>query len=225
LRRRRASEEVTYGCVWQAAPLQRTLEPRVGGAMRMLLTTVAIFAVIAAAAFALWPRIARADILKEGDMAPLFTTQMAVGDQLAPVSLADLRGKTVVLYFYPKDDTPGCTKEACAFRDDYTRFESSGITVLGASIDSADSHKAFIAKYKIPFGLLLDENKSIATAYGAANGIPILGLNQRITYVIGADGRIVKVYPNVDPMVHASQILKDLGADKPAAPPTPAASN
>ncbi|MGH7864871.1 MAG: peroxiredoxin, partial [Candidatus Binataceae bacterium] len=123
--------------------------------MRMLLTTVAILAVIIVASVALWPRIARAEILKPGDMAPLFTTQLVVGDQLAPVSLADLRGKNVVLYFYPKDDTPGCTKEACAFRDDYTRFESSGIIVLGASIDSADAHKAFIAKYKIPFGLLL----------------------------------------------------------------------
>jgi peroxiredoxin Q/BCP len=194
--------------------------------MKMLLTTVAILAVILVATFALWPRIARADLLKQGDMAPLFTTQMVVGDQVVPVSLAELRGKNVVLYFYPKDDTPGCTKEACAFRDDYTRFESSGITVLGASIDSADSHKAFIAKYKIPFGLLLDEDKKVATAYGAANGIPIIGLNKRITYVIGADGRIAKVYPNVDPIAHATQILKDLGAEKPAAPAAiPAAPN
>ncbi len=196
--------------------------------MRILFTTVAVLAVIAIASLALWPRIARAETVKEGDLAPLFTTQMVVGDQVVPVSLAELRGKKVVLYFYPKDDTPGCTKEACAFRDDYTRFEASGITVLGASIDGADSHKAFIAKYKIPFGLLLDEEKKIATAYGAANGIPILGLNKRITYVIGEDGRIAKMYPNVDPTTHANQILKDVGADQaapPAAVPSPAASH
>jgi peroxiredoxin Q/BCP len=194
--------------------------------MRILFTTLAVIAVIVVASLALWPRIARAEMLKEGDLAPLFTTQMVVGDQVVPVSLAELRGKKVVLYFYPKDDTPGCTKEACAFRDDYTRFEASGITVLGASIDGTDSHKAFIAKYKIPFGLLLDEDKRIATAYGAANGIPILGLNKRITYVIGEDGRIAKMYPNVDPTTHATQILNDVGADK-ATPPAvsgPAAS-
>jgi hypothetical protein len=95
--------------------------------------------------------------------------------------------------------------------------------VLGCSIDSADSHKAFIRKYGLPFSLLLDPDRSIARAYGADNGIPILGLDRRVTYVIGEDGLILKVYPSVDPGIHAKQIIHDLGADRPPRP-TPAAS-
>lgn len=167
--------------------------------------------VIAIGLVALWPRIARADLLKEGQLAPPFTTRMVTGDQQTPVSLADFQGKKVVLYFYPKDNTPGCTREACAFRDGYQRFQNAGLTLLGCSIDSADAHKDFIKKYNLPFALLLDPDKKIATAYGAANGIPILGLDRRITYVIGENGKVLKVYPNVDPATHAIEILNDLG--------------
>jgi peroxiredoxin Q/BCP len=194
--------------------------------MRML-TAAVIGILVVLGAIALRPRIARADLLKEGQIAPPFSTQMVTGDQQAPVSLSDFHGRKVILYFYPKDETPGCTKEACAFRDGYSRFSNAGLAVLGCSVDSADAHKKFIQKYNLPFSLLLDPDKKIATAYGAANGIPVLGLDQRITYVIDEKGNVLKVYPNVDPSTHAIEILNDLGvadANPPpaAASPTPA---
>ena len=191
--------------------------------MRLIIMVAIVLAVAGLGAIALRPRIARAAMLSVGAPAPDFHSQVVSGDQLAPVSLADFHGRKLVLYFYPKDNTPGCTKEACAFRDGYARFQAAGISVLGCSIDSAESHKAFIRKYRLPFPLLLDPDRSIARAYGAENGIPILGLDRRITYVIGEDGRISKVYPSVDPGIHAKQIVHDLGADHPPSP-TPAAS-
>ncbi len=188
-----------------------------------MLTAACVAIVVIVGAIALWPRIARADLIKEGQLAPPFATQMIVGDQQSAVTLADFQGKKVILYFYPKDDTPGCTKEACAFRDGYARFQNAGLVVLGCSIDSVDAHKQFIRKYNLPFALLLDPDKKIATSYGAANGIPILGLDRRITYVIGEDGKVLKVYPNVDPSTHAINILNDLGLAiaSPAPPPVP----
>lgn len=193
--------------------------------MKMLTVAVIAIAIVAIAGMiAVFPRLAHADLLKEGQIAPPFTTQMITGEQQAPVSLSDFHGRKVILYFYPKDQTPGCTKEACAFRDGYTRFTNAGLAVLGCSIDSADAHKEFIRKYSLPFPLLLDPDKKIATEYGAANGIPILGLDKRITYVIDEKGSVLKVYPNVDPSTHATEILKDLGVSNaaPAAPPSPA---
>ena len=191
-----------------------------------MITAVVIVIVVVVGAIALRPRIARADLLKEGQIAPPFSTQMITGEQQSPVSLSDFHGRKVILYFYPKDQTPGCTKEACAFRDGYSRFTNAGLTVLGCSVDSADAHKAFIQKYNLPFPLLLDPDKKIATEYGAANGIPILGLDRRITYVIDEKGNVLKVYPNVDPSTHATQILSDLGTANAATPvaasPTPA---
>lgn len=157
------------------------------------------------------PRSARAAMLNVGDEAPNFSADAVAGDQVIPVHLIDYRGRRVVLYFYPKDNTPGCTREACAFRDGYARLQNSGITVFGCSVDSADAHRAFARKYRLPFPLLLDPDKKIARAYGAENGIPILGLDKRITYVIGEDGRIAAVYPQVDPATHAGQIIHDLG--------------
>ena len=134
-------------------------------------------------------------MLKVGDVAPEFSTDAVVGDQSTPVKLSDYHGRKVVLYFYPKDNTPGCTKEACTFRDGYNDLQRWGIVLLGCSIDSADSHRAFARKYSLPFPLLLDPDNKIAKAYGADNGIPILGLDRRVTYVIGEDGHILKVYP------------------------------
>ncbi|MBF6567700.1 MAG: peroxiredoxin [Candidatus Binataceae bacterium] len=171
------------------------------------------------------PGVARAALLKEGESAPQFSTEMVQGDQVQPVKLSDFRGKKVILYFYPKDNTPGCTKEACAFRDGYARYRQAGIVVLGCSVQSADSHKAFIKKYSIPFPLLLDPDKKIASAYGAANGIPILGLDRRITYVIDEQGRIIKVYPKVDPGLHATQILNEIKPTQPSPAASQAATN
>ncbi len=196
--------------------------------MKMLSIGLIAIAVIMLAV-AIGPRLARAELLKEGQIAPPFSTQMITGEQEAPMSLADFHSKKVVLYFYPKDETSGCTKEACAFRDGYSRFTNAGLVVLGCSVDSADAHKDFIRKNSLPFPLLLDPDKKIAKAYGAANGIPILGLDRRITYVIDENGKIIKVYPNVDPSTHAIEILNDLGVANaapaaPAAPATPAAN-
>jgi peroxiredoxin Q/BCP len=168
-------------------------------------------------------RKAQAAPLPVGTPAPDFITQAITAGQTVPIHLSDYRGRRVVLYFYPKDNTPGCTREACAFRDGYAAFARAGIAVFGCSIDSADSHARFIKKYNLPFPLLLDPGKKIAKAYHAENGIPILGLDQRITYVIGADGTIEKVYPDVDPSANAKQIIHDLGADKPQ--PTPTATS
>jgi len=195
--------------------------------MRFIMMVAIVLAAAGLAAIAFRPRIARAAMLPVGAAAPDFHSQAVNGDQVAPISLADFRGHKLVLYFYPKDSTPGCTREACAFRDGYARFQAAGISVLGCSIDSADSHKAFIKKYGLPFSLLLDPDRSIARAYGADNGIPILGLDRRVTYVIGENGLILKAYPSVDPGVHANQIIHDLSAEHPPSPsPTasPAAS-
>jgi peroxiredoxin Q/BCP len=191
--------------------------------MRLIMMVAIVLAVAGLGVIVFRPRIARAAMLSVGAAAPDFHSQVVSGEQVTSISLADFHGHKLVLYFYPKDNTPGCTKEACAFRDGYARFQAAGIWVLGCSIDSAESHKAFIKKYGLPFALLLDPDRSIARAYGADNGVPILGLDRRVTYVIGEDGHIVKVYPSVDPGIHAKQIIHDLGADHPPSP-TPAAS-
>jgi thioredoxin-dependent peroxiredoxin len=193
--------------------------------MRLVVMVAVVLAVAAVGAIALRPRIARAAMLAVGAPAPDFHSQVVTADQVSPVNLSDYRGHKLVLYFYPKDSTPGCTKEACAFRDGYALFSAWGIAVLGCSVDSAESHRAFARKYRLPFPLLLDPDHTIARAYGAENGIPILGLDRRITYVIGEDGHILKLYPDVDPALHARQILHDLGADNPPTPsPSPAAA-
>jgi peroxiredoxin Q/BCP len=149
--------------------------------------------------------------LKTGDVAPEFTAATNGGGR---VSLGELRGKNVVLYFYPKDNTPGCTKEACAFRDEFTEFRKRGAVVLGVSTDSQNSHDKFVQKFNLPFTLLADEDKAIARAYGAWGkqtfmGIPYLG-TRRMTYLIGPDGRIRKVWPKVRTAEHAKEVLAEL---------------
>ena len=191
--------------------------------MRLILIMFTTLVAGGLAAILLRPRASQAAMLNVGDQAPNFSTNAVAGDQTIPVHLVDYRGRRVVLYFYPKDNTPGCTKEACAFRDGYAKLQNWGIAVFGCSIDGIGAHRAFAKKYRLPFPLLLDPDKKIAKAYGADNGIPILGLNKRVTYVIGEDGRIAAVYPQVDPGTHARDIIHDLGADKPrpAAAPSP----
>ncbi len=146
--------------------------------------------------------------LNEGDPAPDFTTTTQDGNQ---VSLSDFRGKNVVLYFYPRDSTPGCTKEACAFRDDYAAFKRKGVVVLGVSVDSAVSHAKFAAKYRLPFVLLADEDKSIVQKYGVWGEKTFMGRKHmgthRVTFWIGPDGKIRKIWPTVKPDEHARQVL------------------
>lgn len=148
-------------------------------------------------------------MLKEGTAAPAFKTNDANGET---VSLKDLRGQKVVLYFYPKDDTPGCTKEACSFRDEFAKFRKRGITVLGVSPDSEASHKKFETKYKLPFTLLADKDHAIADAYGVWGekkfmGRTYMGVN-RTTFLIDEKGKIKKVFEKVKPEDHASEVLE-----------------
>jgi len=151
--------------------------------------------------------------LEIGDAAPDFSLSDQNGET---VSLSDLKGQRVVIYFYPKDDTPGCTKEACNFRDRWSAFESQGIRVLGISKDGASSHGKFIAKYELPFTLLSDvEPCPVATAYGSYGlkkfmGKEYMGM-MRHTFVIDAEGRIEAAYTKVKAETMADQILTDLG--------------
>lgn len=148
-------------------------------------------------------------MLKEGTVAPNFTAQNAAGET---VRLKDLRGRKVVLYFYPKDDTPGCTKEACSFRDAYADFKRRGIEVVGVSVDSEASHKKFIAKYKLPFALLADPDHSISDAFGVYGEKKFMGRTylgvKRITFLIDEKGRIKKVFEKVKPEEHAREVLE-----------------
>jgi peroxiredoxin Q/BCP len=151
--------------------------------------------------------------LQTGDPAPDFTLPDQEGN---PVSLSGLRGQRVVLYFYPKDDTPGCTKEACGFRDEWHRFEQHGIKVLGISKDGATSHAKFITKYQIPFTLLTDaEPCPVATAYESYGlkkfmGREYMGM-MRHTFVVDPQGKLERIYLKVKAEEMAAQILNDLG--------------
>lgn len=133
--------------------------------------------------------------------------------------LSDQRGRAVVVYFYPKDGTPGCTEEACAFRDAWDRFKQANVQVFGVSSDTRESHEAFSIEHKLPFPILVDTDHAWATAFG----VPMkLGTTARVTFLVDPDGKIAKVYPDVDPGVHADEVLKDAaqltGAALPVAP-------
>ncbi|WP_448596537.1 peroxiredoxin [Thermoleptolyngbya sp.] len=143
-------------------------------------------------------------VLSVGAHAPGFTVKDTNGNT---VSLADYAGKTVVLYFYPKDDTPGCTKEACSFRDSYSAYQGKDIVVLGVSRDDEASHQAFTQKFNLPFPLLADVDGILTQAYDVDGG----GYSKRVTYVIDGDGKIIKVYDSVKTETHATDILADLG--------------
>lgn len=142
-------------------------------------------------------------MLAVGTEAPDFTLQDQ--DDRAQ-TLSRYRGGYVLVYFYPKDDTPGCTAEACAIRDAYGDFERAGVKVFGISADTAESHKQFAEKYQLPFSLLSDPTREVIVAYGA-KGEPY---NKRISYLIAPDGTIGKAYPEVDPTTHGGEILKDV---------------
>jgi peroxiredoxin Q/BCP len=150
--------------------------------------------------------------LQIGDIAPDFTLPDQNG---TPVSLSGFKGQRVVIYFYPKDDTPGCTKEACNFRDQWSRFEQHGITVLGISKDGASSHGKFIAKYNLPFTLLTDaEPCPVAESYGSYGlkkfmGREYMGM-MRHTFVVDGEGRIERAYLKVKAETMADDILSDL---------------
>ncbi|MEQ1923978.1 MAG: thioredoxin-dependent thiol peroxidase [Pyrinomonadaceae bacterium] len=151
-------------------------------------------------------------MLKEGDKAPDFNAKDQDGND---VKLADLKGQRVVLYFYPKDDTPGCTKEACSFRDADDVYKSKNIRVLGVSTDNEKSHQKFISKFQLPFDLLADTDKQIVEAYGVWGEKSMYGKKYmgtfRKTFLIDGDGKIVKIFDKVDVSAHADEVLAAFG--------------
>jgi peroxiredoxin Q/BCP len=150
-------------------------------------------------------------VIEEGTPAPGFELPNESGE---PVSLAGLRGRPVVLFFYPKDDTPGCTKEACSFRDEYHRFVEQGAVVLGVSPDSEKSHVKFRAKFELPCSLLADTEHAVCKAYDVWREKSMYGKKYwgvfRSTFVIGADGTVVKAMYGVKPEGHAQEVLAAL---------------
>ena len=147
--------------------------------------------------------------LKVGDPAPDFSLPSTAG---TTISLSGLKGKKVVLYFYPKDDTPGCTKEACGFRDSIDDLTKANVTILGVSADDIDSHKQFVSKYDLNFPLLSDQDKSVSIAYGAWGektlyGKTSIGMN-RLTFLMNEDGKLAKIWRKVKPDIHAQQVLE-----------------
>jgi len=149
--------------------------------------------------------------LKEGDPAPAFTAAINGG---GTISLSELKGKTVVLYFYPKDDTPGCTKEACSLRDHFEELTRKGVVVLGVSTDPVAAHDKFVRKFKLPFTLVSDTDRKIVEAYGVWGQKTFMGRKymgtHRVTFLIGPDGNIRKIWPAVKPEAHAKDILQAL---------------
>ncbi len=149
-------------------------------------------------------------MLQPGDTAPDFTLPDQDGN---PVSLSQFRGRKVVLYFYPKDNTPGCTKEACAFRDAMSDLTAKGMVVLGVSTDSPESHRKFIAKHNLNFTLLADTEKEVVQLYEAYGEKSLYGRffkgTLRKTYLIDEEGKIFKIYPKVKVKGHVEEIIKD----------------
>jgi peroxiredoxin Q/BCP len=150
-------------------------------------------------------------LLREGDPAPDFELLSDTGDT---VRLSDLRGKPVVLYFYPKDDTPGCTTEACEFRDAYDVFRDRGAEVLGVSPDDVASHEKFKTKYELPFTLLADPNHEVAEKFGVwgernAYGKKYMGIN-RSTFIIDSEGNVARAMLGIKPAGHAAEVLESL---------------
>jgi len=154
-------------------------------------------------------RILEKIMLKEGDDAPNFTAKDQDGNH---VKLSDLRGTKTVLYFYPKDDTPGCTKQACSLRDGFSTFTEKGIKILGVSMDDEKSHQNFISKYDLPFTLLADTDHSIADAYGTYGDKQYMGKTyqgiSRKTFLIDETGKIKKIFNEVRVDDHADEVLR-----------------
>ena len=144
-----------------------------------------------------------------GDKAPDFRLQDQNGDWQ---SLEQHRGKWVALYFYPKDDTPGCTKEACAFRDNIFAFDALDAVILGVSLDDVESHAEFAEKYSLPFSILADTEKQAASAYGVIRKMAFMEMASRESFLIDPEGNVVRHYQKVDPEKHSEEVLADIRA-------------
>jgi len=146
-----------------------------------------------------------------GQPAPAFRLQDQDGKWH---SLSDYKGKWVAVYFYPKDDTPGCTKQACAFRDNVFAFDKEGAVILGISVDDVESHKKFAEKHGLPFTLLADADKSVAREYGVLKNYGVMEAARRDTFLVDPEGRIAKHYESVDPEQNSRIVLEDIKALK-----------
>jgi len=156
----------------------------------------------------LWTTVAAAaGVPTVGSPAPEFSLPDQAG---RTVRLADFRGKWVVLYFYPKDDTPGCTEQACAFRDDIAALTLLGAQVVGVSLDDSASHAAFAKKYSLPFPLLADTEAKVSASYGAVTSLVVAKFAKRYTFLIDPQGRIARAYLNVDTARHSAEVVADL---------------
>jgi len=170
----------------------------------VLLVVVVIVAVL------LVPRVlSRSAVPAEGSVAPDFTLPSQEGSS---VSLKDYRGKWVVLYFYPKDQTPGCTREAHNFQADQAKYAQHDAVVLGVSIDSVDSHKKFCAKEGLNFKLLADTDHKVSDSYGSLTNLGLVKFANRHTFLIDPNGKLAKTYTSVDPVRHSAEVLTDLDA-------------
>jgi peroxiredoxin Q/BCP len=145
-------------------------------------------------------------LLPVGAVAPDLTGITSEGE---PLALSAVAGHAAVVYFYPQDETPGCTREACAFRDAFDEYTRRQLVIFGVSQDSAASHREFRAHHRLPFPLVADEDGSVSRAYGVSS---TLGLSSRVTFLVGADARILRVWPDVDPGVHAAEVLRAVDA-------------
>lgn len=145
--------------------------------------------------------------LNIGDSAPTFSL---INQHQETVSLDDYRGQWVVVYFYPKDDTPGCTTEACSFRDNINALIAQKAVILGISVDSVDSHKDFAKKFKLPFSLLSDETGAVAKQYDALLNLGVMQFTKRHSFIIDPEGKIVKIYRSVNPSTHVAEVLQEI---------------
>jgi peroxiredoxin Q/BCP len=198
----RLSEQTSFVTIQACRQLEI---PRFQAKLQMIKKLLIL--ITATAGFTLWWHSAAADIPVEGKTAPAFS----LPDQNGKIhALKDYSGVWTVLYFYPKDDTPGCTKEACNFRDDLHKLESLGAKVVGISVDDTDSHAKFAQKYHLPFPLLADKDGKVADSYGALTNLGLIKIAKRYTFLIAPDGKLAKVYQSVDTSRHSQQIIDDL---------------
>jgi len=154
--------------------------------------------------FALLSRARGADMLAVGAPAPEVVGTDPGGQW---VRLSEQKGKFAVVYFYPKDETMGCTKEACAFRDSFDQFVKAGVTIFAVSHDSEASHKGFREHHKLPFPMVADTTGKVQRAYGVPSMLPATSIASRVTFLVGPDGKIAHVWPKVDPVVNAREVL------------------
>lgn len=166
-----------------------------------------LFGLIASCALLLSQMARAGELPKVGEAAPDFELLDQNSEKHA---LKDYAGKWLVLYFYPKDDTPGCTQEACTFRDDLHKLTALGAQVVGISVDDGASHAEFAKKYHLPFPLLADEKKEVATRYGVLMNLGFFKIAKRYTFLINPQGRIAKVYEKVETSKHSQEIIEDL---------------